>query len=361
MLRAAGAEESHVIIDACYSYLLAYRRGAGGRVRPVHGFSRLGGQLYCPDVGLLLSTSATRESHEWDGFQAGVFSHEVRSGLYGAADIDGDGQISYREIGAFVVRANAAIPNDRLRPDVFARPPQGRPQLVDLRPALRRGLVVEPGFEAGHYLIEDRAGNRLMDFHRPAGHGLRLVRPAGETVFLRNVETGGEYEIAAGTESVQAASLIRTRSPVRPRGAAHIAFNLIFALPFDEPSVRAYRLPGPELLAGAEADEPSLLRWRRIAATGAFAAAAAGGLATGAFVLASRAAAAEAARSPQTETAARNRGIEGRTRAALWLGAIPGAAATAGALFSFWPATSVTPAFEATAAGVATVGVGGRF
>jgi hypothetical protein len=365
ILRAVAAEESHLIVDACYSYFLAYQRGPGGRVRPVQGFSQLGGQLDRPDVGMLLSTSATRESHEWDGFQAGVFSHEVRSGLHGAADIDGDGQISYREIGAFVVRANAAIQNERLRPDVFARPPQGSARLLDLRPALDRGLVVDPGFEGGHYLIEDRAGNRLLDFHSSPGRRLRLIRPGAETVFMRQVDTGREYEIAASSASVQVRKLHGASSPVRVRGAAHLAFSLIFSLPFDEQSVRDYQFPRVELTADGDGAEASGPRWRRVAAAGSWATAGLAGLGAGVFTLASRSAAEQAARSPQIETPALNRKIEGRRRQAIWLGAVSTAAAAAGLLFSLWPATTVSPTFD-TGAGTGaetgvTFGLGGRF
>ncbi len=139
VLRAIGADESHVIVDACYSFLLVRERGPGGRAREVHGFSQLSGLLARQDVGLLLSTSSARESHEWQEFQAGVFSHEVRSGLYGAADSNGDGQVSYREIAAFINWANAAIPNERFRPEVFSRPPRGQTRLLDLRVALAIG------------------------------------------------------------------------------------------------------------------------------------------------------------------------------------------------------------------------------
>ncbi|HEY3595157.1 MAG TPA: caspase family protein, partial [Polyangiaceae bacterium] len=114
------ADQTHFIVDACYSYFLVTGRGPGGSRREVHGFSQLGGLATRPGVGLLLSTSSARESHEWAAFQGGVFSHEVRSGLYGAADADGDGQVTYREMVAFIERANVAVANERYRPDVFA-------------------------------------------------------------------------------------------------------------------------------------------------------------------------------------------------------------------------------------------------
>src|SRR5262249_39525202 len=119
-----GAHSIHMILDACNSYLVAYARGPGGTRRPVKDFASAVYDLgRDPRVGLLLSTSSATESHEWDAFQAGVFSHEVRSGLYGAADADGNGNVSYREIAAFVARANEAIDNDRFRPHVFAHAP----------------------------------------------------------------------------------------------------------------------------------------------------------------------------------------------------------------------------------------------
>ena len=73
-MTAIAADETHLIIDACYSIFLAYSRGPGGARRPLYGFTRLKGITDNDRVGLLLSTSAARESHEWDALQAGVFS-----------------------------------------------------------------------------------------------------------------------------------------------------------------------------------------------------------------------------------------------------------------------------------------------
>ncbi len=124
VVAAVRADQAHLVVDACHSFYLAYTRGPGGKRREIHGFSHVEELARNNQVGLLLSTSSARDSHEWEAFQAGVFSHEVRSGLYGAADADGDGRVSYREIAAFVERANAAIPNERFRPRIYARPPR---------------------------------------------------------------------------------------------------------------------------------------------------------------------------------------------------------------------------------------------
>jgi hypothetical protein len=360
VLRRIGAEQAHVIVDACYSFFLARQRGPGGRTRMVSGFSAADGLP--PEVGLLLSTSSARESHEWDGFQAGVFSHEVRSGLHGAADIDGDGRISYREIAAFVVRANAAIPNERLRPDVFARPPQGSAQLIDLRPGLGRTLVLGPEARAGHYLLEDRAGNRLLDFHNAPGRPVRILRPGQDPVFLRHVQTGNEYQVGAGEGEVQIAQLSPTQTPARTRGAAHHAFSLIFSLPFDEQAVQGYRFLDIEITVSVREEPPSAPpAWRKSAAATLFIGAALAGTISGFQVRESRKAAEDAEYATQQQAGQTNQQIHSWRRKAQWFGAAAAGAAAGGLLLLYWPSSPVVPSASASFGQTRTFGIEGRF
>ena len=189
------ATRIHVIADACASYFLAYGRGPGGERRPLDEFGIASALTNDSRIGLLLSTSSARESHEWDAFQAGVFSHEIRSGLYGAADADGDGQVSYHEIAAFVARANSAIPNERFRPDLHARAPRGGDLLLDLRRANGRRIDID-GKHAGHYYLEDARGVRIADIHNAPDQNLSILRPAPNgRVYLRNVDDDTEMVI----------------------------------------------------------------------------------------------------------------------------------------------------------------------
>ena len=233
------ADHAHVVVDACYSYFLAYRRGPGGQRREVHGFSRLTELAQRSDIGLLLSTSSARESHEWEGFQAGVFSHEVRSGLYGAADVDGDGRVSYREIAAFVARANEAVPNERFRPDLTARPPASDQTLLDLRTGLGRRIEIGPQ-HAAHWTLEDGVGNVLAEFHNGRGQPVKVVRPAGGVLYLRG--DANEYAIpAAAPDVVEVGSLEARPTRTNARGAASDAFGLLFQMPFDRAIVDSYQ------------------------------------------------------------------------------------------------------------------------
>jgi hypothetical protein len=363
ILDKVRADESHLIVDACFSYFLAYGRGSGGRRREVHGFAPTEGLARRADVGLLLSTSSARESHEWEGFQAGVFSHEIRSGLFGAADFDGDGQVSYREIAAFVSRANAAIPNERFRPDVFARAPRHGAQLLDLRKGAHRRLRVDGSAEAGHYLLEDTRGVRLADFHNAQGHQLSLILPVGAgLIYLRRASDDQELEIPAGPDEVRLAELVPRPPRVITRGAAHDAFSLIFSLPFDDGALAAY--PASALDATAE-DAPAPTprpRWRTITGRAAVGVAALSAVAAIWLTASARSFAANrpGANSSELEAAAFNDRLATKTLSAGVAGGVAAAGAIAGALLLLWPTEGVRP-YGTIDRELAAVGLGGRF
>ena len=264
------ADESHLIIDACYSNWSCAAPAGGGATCPIS--SGRGGSR-ATDVGLLLSTTATHESHEWVGFQAGIFSHEVRSGLYGAADLDGDGQISYLEIASFVRRANKAIPNERFRPEVYQKPPLAASQLIDLRGASGRRLRLDANARDDHYLVEDALGRRLAEFHNARGHELSMLLPGGgRDLYLRRVgadET--EFVIPPTPEVVSLSEL----SPHEPRllseGGADQLFRFAFSLPFDEQAVAEYVGSAAASDVDVVADGPGPLPFsRKIGAAAAF-------------------------------------------------------------------------------------------
>jgi hypothetical protein len=261
----------HIIVDACASYYLAYSRGPGGERRPLSGFQDASPLVDDPRVGLLLSTSSARESHEWAAIQAGVFSHEVRSGLYGGADADGDGLVSYREIAAFVNRANAAIPNERYRPNIFARPPRQTDTLLNIRNALARRLDID-GAHAGHYTIEDARGVRVLDVHNDDHQAVSVVRPSPNgTLYVRRTGDDAEMELAPGAPDVVAIGELEVGSRrVASRGAANDAFRLLFSLPFDRAVVDRYvALPPDEAISVAGGSPADVVRtpsprWRRV-------------------------------------------------------------------------------------------------
>jgi hypothetical protein len=378
VLLRIGADRAHVIVDACHSYFLALARGPGGKRRAVRGFARLAGALQGPNVGLLLSTSSARESHEWAAFQAGVFSHAVRSGLRGAADADRDGQVTYREIAAFITRANAAIPNERFRSKVFARSPRKQRVLVTL--GARRADAIEIGpSRAGRYLLEDARGVRLADLHSAPGQSVLLLRPAKHQLYLRRLSSDPklddvEYAIAPGPRSERVViAKLQARPPhVASRGAAHHAFSKLFALPFDRAAVEQYRYRSPRATlphgSARQLDRPSgPSTLRRVATWGSLGLAAAAlgsGLALTLSAVALRDDA--PANESQQQRLARNDDIDRRNTAAIALYAVGGVAAVTSLVLFVWPdddhdTSSLQSVNLTPTPGGATLSVAGRF
>ena len=343
VIQRIGADRTHLIVDACQAYYLVHGRGPGGQRRPVSGFSVMAVRPEFRGVGLVLSTSSGKESHEWEGFQAGVFSHEVRSGLYGGADVDADGLVTYRELGAFVRRANEAIPNERYRPDVFVRPPSGSAELLNLRRGFERSIHLD-GTLHGRWLLEDDEGVRLVDLHSAPGSAVRLVRPARPgTLYLRRLEDDREYSLASAAGPVEVADLVPSSARSRTRGAAHEAFRRTFELAFDGRAVATFRYSSlATLRLGTEGDR---LAWDRrrvgftLAAAGGTAIVA--GLALGGTALVVGATVDD--RDPQRDAARANDRVRWLDRGALVLGGVGGAAALAGLAVWLWPEAPVRP------------------
>lgn len=339
-----GADETHFIVDACDSYFLALGRGPGGERHEAHGFSAPVGLRVRDSVGLLLSTSTARDSHEWSGFEAGVFSHEVRSALYGAADADGDGRISYREVASFVARANESIPNEEYRPNVYARPPKATPVLLDLRDKLRSRIEV-PGEHAGHYWLEDSRGVRIADFHNDVTEPVHLARPAYTgRLYLRRVSDDVEFVIPPEPDVVRVAELTPSEPRERPRGAANDEFDLLFALPFGR-RVAAHFTWEPMPTEPVDSTVSHRPGWRLY--TGAALLVAAGATAAvGAWTLVSahslsmQVSSSLYEKAAQAQAASLDPRIRARNTAATCEFAAAGAAAVSGLVVWLWPAPS---------------------
>jgi hypothetical protein len=358
LIDAVSADATHIIVDACDSYFLALARGPGGQREEAHGFAGVGGLRTRDSVGLLLSTSSARESHEWSGIQAGVFSHEVRSALYGAADADGDGLVSYREVSAFIERANEAIPNEEYRPRVFARAPKDTSVLLDLRGRLHSRIEI-PGTHADHYLLEDSRGVRLADSHnRPDGATYLLRPPHAGKLYLRRLGADLEYVVPNSEDLVTLAQLTPADTRSQPRGAAADSFELLFSLPFGSHDVDSY---SPTSQAAREPDRAASppIAWRRWAGVTVLAGSAVAGV-IGGLTLGSAHDESRSVTAGASQLAARSANADIHAKD-LWGGVEIGAAgvaATTGLLLLLWPEarTTVDVAGSASGAGVSVHG-----
>jgi hypothetical protein len=229
-----------LIIDACNAGLMVNGRGRPAEIsaerRPT-GASRLDLTSY-PNVGLVLANSAIGETHEWGRFLAGVFSHEVRSGMLGAADLDDDQRINFAELAAFIASANARVKNPTVKVTPYIRPPLTDPNLalIDLSRATRlRGRLRIDSRVTGKAHIVDHDLVRYADFHRTresASFWLAITRP-GELVVATEHAEWIVPDTASG-EVTLATLERRARSTMSARGAGSEYFDrTLFHEPFD--------------------------------------------------------------------------------------------------------------------------------
>lgn len=206
------ADFKHLVLDACHAEALVYRRGEG---ESTPDFSDLiAGDLaradltHYADTGILLASTRDERTHEWAVFRAGVFSHELRSGLSGAADVNRDGVIEYSELAAFVASANAGLQHTTARATVVSRPPplDRHRALADVGNGARNVLEL-PANLRGRLWIESESGERYVDVH-PSGEAPLLLAMAapqdGGRFYLRRgeqeadlpVTTPGRFRVA---------------------------------------------------------------------------------------------------------------------------------------------------------------------
>lgn len=259
LLSQSPATYNHVFVDACKSYFLVFDRGPGGRRAPYAGNWVEGAPASVGNTGFVLSTSSDRESHEWERYQGGILSHELRSGLRGAADADGDGSISYAELGAFLATANRAIPNPRFKPDFLVRAPgQDLDRRILSYPASRAALHFAPQ-SWGHVYIENARGVRILDAHPSADRALRLFVPDERPLFVRQDDEHAEY-VVEQSGSVAIAALSPTAPQFASRGALSLAFRWMFSVPFDPSAVQQFRAETAAERSASRADDSEPIR-----------------------------------------------------------------------------------------------------
>jgi hypothetical protein len=239
-LARSSAARNHVFVDACKSYFLAFEKGPGGKRTPyARSFLGEGAPAGLRNTGFVLSTSSDRDSHEWERYQAGILSHELRSALRGAADVDLDGRVTYAELGAFLQVANRAIPNERFRPDFLVRPPGDDLGAELLRWDSPAGTLELTAGTVGHLYVETAQGVRVLDAHPAPAQAVRLHVPPERPLFVRQNDESAELVLTANAP-LSIDRLPLNAPEVARRGALHLAFERLFSAPFAQADVLTF-------------------------------------------------------------------------------------------------------------------------
>jgi hypothetical protein len=236
ILATSVATHNHILIDACRSEQFVLSRGKnrwksdqaeggyGEAVRKYLDSHQLGA---FPNTGVILAHSVDQQTHEWERYRGGIFTHELASGLRGGADLNGDGHVEYSELGAFVSAANSSVDDPRARLQVVVRPPaddERSPVLVHASLLASRVLLLTDDVP-DLWSIEDARGVRIADLRRSGERPGYLRLPEGELFVARErhgesgpvreeatipadrsgVILGGALDLAAGTQQARGA------------------------------------------------------------------------------------------------------------------------------------------------------------
>jgi hypothetical protein len=256
VLAALPARYIHLIVDACHAEAVVRPRDGEAKQVAVtdadlQTWTTRETLARFPQVGALLATAAGAQSHEWDVFEQGVFSHELISGLRGAADVDGDGRVEYSELAAFLGAANREVADPRAQLAVVVHPPaiNRRAPIVDLKEARGQFRLVGRPSRLGRLFIEDERGNRLADVRAEPEFRVSLLLPAVEKLFIRGAD--GETVLRAAADAIVALDELRLASvETRPRGAVESSLHRgLFAAEYGPRYYRGYVDQNPELAA----------------------------------------------------------------------------------------------------------------
>jgi hypothetical protein len=255
------ADTKHVVLDSCNSFFVMNPRKPGGRRWATPKDMALGFAKRHPEVGLFLSTNSDAEVFEWSELESGVFSHEVRSGLSGAADVNGDGRVSYAELAGFVDQANSRIAREALRPHIYHRGPNGDSGAALFSPAQATGRRLALPERASRLWVKSETGERLIDVHKEAGPmTLVLPGPTDQSVTITierqaarptDRPTVEQYEAPASNSEIRLAELTPAHPVSLARGAR--LFAALFETPYGPVAYRSYlaaRTAEPEPVYG---------------------------------------------------------------------------------------------------------------
>ena len=251
MIARLPARTLHLVVDACYAEAVVRPRALAAKSAPdlstepsaeVVEVNTTESAQWVEEitlrrflhVGATMAATANRQTHEWTTYQGGVFTHQVISGLRGAADVNGDRRIEYSELHAFLTAANREVKDPRARLHVVVVPPAQnlRTPIVDLQAIRGVGWLLARDPPEGHAYIDRMGRGRIVDLNVEADHPIAVAVPASTALTLHTDRGDATFSVDADG-IVELEFLPLKPNPVTPRGAVATALRQgLFAHPF---------------------------------------------------------------------------------------------------------------------------------
>ncbi|MBN2714547.1 MAG: hypothetical protein JXX14_01755 [Deltaproteobacteria bacterium] len=235
VIEAMDAEYTHLFVDACYAEGIVGSRGMFDQEESAtqvmltpeeHRVSSLPVASRVPGLGIFVSSSANRQSHEWSKLESGVFTHVVLSGLSGLADINNDGRIAYSELYAFTLAANRGVKKSLARVQVVVAPPKRNQNvpIVDISNVADAAFVTGDLSSMGHFYVELEDGSRFLDGNLDGIQSTRFWLPANRMIFFYSKH--GEAAVRLSKNEVRKMGTLQFRDEaLRQKGAVESALD----------------------------------------------------------------------------------------------------------------------------------------
>jgi hypothetical protein len=256
VLSALTASYVHLIVDACHAEAVVRPRDAQAAVIPLTtddvqtALSKVT-LRGLPRAGSIIAGSASTQTHEWDRWQQGVFTHEVISGLRGAADVNGDLRVEYSEMAAFLSAANREVRDSAARIKPLLGPPPAAPRtaIVDLGASEHGSFLLGRPGQFGELSISSDDGQRIADLRSEANLYVRLLVPSGRLLFVHTSTGEADLKLGAGERATFDSLKMHSRG-FDARGALDVSLQRgLFATTFGPSYYRGFVDSGRELLA----------------------------------------------------------------------------------------------------------------
>lgn len=227
----------HVVVDACQSYFLLETRGLGPARRVPKRIPEepaLEHQFIAahPRLGAILATNGGQATFERPDL-GGLFSFAVRSAALGLGDLDGDGSISYGEMG-YVIRQVLAGQAGGGQPAVVGVGGDDRAPFIDYRRARAARICFTPDHHARHELF-NRDYVPYAVVHPPKMRPMQLYLPVGQPIAVMSRASSLSpptwRRFPAANSYFHDIPLIADSEAPRPRGALPFLNGELMPLP----------------------------------------------------------------------------------------------------------------------------------
>lgn len=200
LVKSSPADIRLLVIDAC-------RSGGVSRVKGVKGSKEFKIDLVdeVPQgFAIITSSTAGEDSQESDRFRGSFFSHHLVNGLRGAADRNGDGEVTLGEAYAYAydetLRSSGSTLH--LQHPTYSWDVRGRGDLVLTRPraADRQSGLVRLGEPVPYLFFDARAGGLFAEVHPSEGGALLSLPARAYRVQQRRPDEYLNYEIRVAAQ-----------------------------------------------------------------------------------------------------------------------------------------------------------------